>query len=216
MERVVARALEPLAGGKPVPLPAQGAQTPVPGVIEKTIRPGEFWARLDAGQRVQVRSQADLSQGQKVAVLMPARLAERAAVLAPPAAPAAPGLLPGTAWTAFIPLDWGDGQSTAKLEVFTEKSRKHSLEKGERASYLVFTTDFKDGGRVQWSVYLKNRNVSLQIYCNEEAARRHDLGKLAEELEKRLKKLGFCLVSPTLKLKRPFRAPEGFRLNVRA
>ncbi|HET9870355.1 MAG TPA: hypothetical protein VFR02_07665, partial [bacterium] len=105
---------------------------------------------------------------------------------------------------------------SARLEVFTEKVGKHPPAKGARAVYLVFTTDFADGDQLQWSAYLKDKNVSLQLYASEDAGERHDLDRMAEDLAKRLRKQGFLLSAPVVRLKKPFRVPEGFRLNVRA
>jgi hypothetical protein len=211
MERVVAAVpgnLSSLAGPK-AKYPAE-----VPAVIEKTIRPGQFWAALGNGEKIKVHSAADLSVGQKVTILIPK-----------PEGLARPGSIPenrplvekgATIWTALIPFDFEPGEGVAKLEVFTEKIKKHSLEKAARASYLIFTTEFENGDTLQWSVYLKGKSLSLQIYSNEKTAERHDMDKLSREIEKRLKKLGFSLTAATVRLLKPFKVPQGFSLNVRA
>jgi hypothetical protein len=124
----------------------------------------------------------------------------------------------GMVWAASLPFDFapGSGGGVVKLEVFVEKVKKHSLEKASRASYLVFTTDFENGDTLQWSVYLKGKNLSMQIYSSEKTAQRHDMDKLSGEIEKRLKKMGFVLTAPTVRLLKPFKIPRGFSLNVRA
>ena len=194
---------------------ALSAAGPGAGVIEKEIRPGQFWARLDTGQRVLVHSAASLSAGQKVTVL-PAPAAAAMTKAAP--IPAAPDLggSEGSFWTVLMPFDFGWGESTAKLEIFVEKNKKSASPQAGRASFLVFTTDFADGDRVQWSLYLKGKNVSLQVYSGDQTVRRHDIVGMSAEIEKKLRKMGFILAAPTIRLARPFKVPKGFGLNVRA
>ncbi len=216
MEKVVAA-----AGGNFSPNPLGGIKNlrSVAAVIEKNIRPGQFWAALENGERIKVHGAAELTVGQKVTVLMPgpanADRAKAATLLAESGPLADKSAM---VWTALLPFDFapGPGGGVAKLEVFVEKVKRHSLEKAGRASYLVFTTDFENGDTLQWSVYLKGKNISLQIYSSEKTAQRHDMDKLSGELEKRLKKLGFVLTAPTVRLVKPFKIPQGFRLNVRA
>jgi hypothetical protein len=209
MERVVAVGGALSTPGKAADLPGAA------GVIEKQIRAGQFWARLESGQRVRVHSSADLSAGQKVSVLPAPTAAPAPAEMTKVASPALVDQA-GAFWTVLMPFDFGLGESTAKLEIFVEKSKKHSLDKAGRASFLIFTTDFADGDRVQWSIYLKNKNVSLQIYSSDGTSERHDIVKLSAEIEKKLKKMGFLLAAPTTRLAKLFKVPKGFGLNVRA
>jgi hypothetical protein len=215
MEKVVAAVIGSLSNlkgslGMPAGLKTQGT---VSAVIEKNIRPGQFWATLETGDRIRVRSAADLSVGQKVTVLVPKAVeVARPEIIAPLPAVMDKGT---NVWTALIPFDFGTGEGSAKLEVFTEKTKKHSLEKAARASYLVFTTDFENGDTLQWSVYIKGKHLALQIYSTEKTAERHNIDKLSREIEKRLKKLGFALTLPTTRLVKPFKVPQGFNLNVR-
>jgi hypothetical protein len=186
----------------------------VAAVIDKNIRPGQFWATLENGDRVRVHSAAELTVGQKVTVLVPKPV--NAAEVSPIPENRLLADKSGMVWTALLPFDFASGEGIVKLEVFAEKVKKHSLEKAGRASYLVFTTDFENGDTLQWSVYLKGKNLSLQIYSGEKTAQRHDMDKLSGEIEKRLKKLGFVLTVPTVRLVKPFKVPRGFSLNVRA
>ncbi len=215
MEKVVAAVIgnfsSSLSGGM------KNAGT-VDAVIEKNIRPGQFWAALGNGERIKVHSAAELTVGQKVTVLVPKPDSSGAAKASRPLAESRPLVdQGGRVWTALLPFDFapGSGAGVVKLEVFVEKVKKHSLEKTSRASYLVFTTDFENGDTLQWSVYIKGKNLSLQIYSGEKTAQRHDMDKLSGEIEKRLKKLGFILTAPTVRLLKPFKAPQGFGLNVR-
>ena len=213
MEKVVAAVI-----GNFLPSSSGGMKSlgTVAAVIEKNIRPGQFWATLENGDRIRVHSAAELTVGQKVTVLVP-KLADavKAGAIAQSRPLADKG---GMVWTALLPFDFASGPEggVVKLEVFVEKVKKHSLEKTSRASYLVFTTDFENGDTLQWSVYLKGKNLSLQSYSSEKTAQRHDIDKLSGEIEKRLKKMGFVLIAPTARLAKRFRIPQGFSLNVRA
>ncbi|MGH7740230.1 MAG: hypothetical protein ACREL1_08810 [bacterium] len=205
-----------VSGLKPVSPMAAGAPNSlsVPGVIEKTIRAGQFLALLENGQKVRVRSSADLEVGQKVTVLI-SPLPEGTAIQAPQTDRPLDGV-EGTFLTALIPLGFGAKGSSVQLEIFTEKVNKDPGAEKSRASYLVLTSDFGDGDRLQWSLYLKGKSLSLQVYADEGTAQRHNLEWLLPEVEKKLKKLGFVLSAPTVRLAKPFKLPKGFRLNVRA
>src|ERR1700722_20773564 len=104
MEKVVAVVIGSLANIKgslaaPAGMKSQGT---VSAVIEKTIRPGQFWATLENGDRIRLRSAADLTVGQKVTVLVPNAVeAARPGVVAPLPAVVDKGT---DVWTALIPF----------------------------------------------------------------------------------------------------------------
>jgi len=181
------------------------------GVVEKVLGPGRFIVNLADGQRVQVQGAASLPLGRRVQVVLPAQAVEPARMAAPAALQAEAG---GYLWSALIPLGFGGVDAYARLEVFVEKRRKMILEKSKPAVYFVFTSHTRDQGELQWSVYLKERQVALQVHADSGSPGQEKIAALARTVEERLRSLGFILMGPTVFLRKPFKAPPGFRLNV--
>lgn len=203
----------PMTGpGRPVTLPGTvgsgiGFQL---GQIEKVLEPGRFIVVLKGGARVTAMGSPALEASTRVRVFPPPGLlqgkGEKEAPLPLP-------LESGSQWTALIPLGFGGKRSAARLQVFVEK--KKPGEKGAPAVYLVFWVRTEKQGEFQWSVYLKGRQVALQIFAPSPDEKQGKLKDLVGGVEKNLESRGFKLLAPTVFLRRPFRVPEGFRLNLR-
>jgi hypothetical protein len=183
------------------------------GKIEKVIDPGRFVVVLENGERVTADGSRTLKIDNRVRVfpspdglqgvkgekeLLPPPLKENRAL-----------------WTAFMPLGFGGKESSLRLQTFGEVKMRSGLEKIPRAVYFVIWTRTEKLGELQWSIYLKERQVSLQVFAEGGGREKEGLRNLAAGVERGLKRLGFVLVTPTVYLSRPFRVPEGFRLNVR-
>lgn len=183
------------------------------GRIEKVIEPGRFVVILENGERVTADGSPALKINYPVRVL-PASDALSASKggkeLLPPSLEEI-----GTLWTAFLPLDFGGRGASVKLQAFVEVKMRNGLGKSPRAVYFVIWTRTEKLGELQWSIYLKGRQVSLQVFAEGGDREKGGVSNLAAGVEKGLKRLGFVLAAPTVYLSRPFRVPEGFRLNVR-
>ena len=183
------------------------------GVIEKVLRPGLFLVSIGDGVKLKVSGPSSLREGNRVQVLVPIQVPKR------PRTESLSNLKSsfeseGIYWNIFMPLGFGGKAAEAKLEVFVEKQSKKSLEKKSPAVYLIFTVKTEKQGEIQWSVYLKQRQVSLQVYAGMRNNFDDGLKFLIQMIEKSIKLRGFVLMTPTLVLKRPFKVPAGFRLNV--
>ena len=215
MERVVAIGLESSSGTErkfPNPVNRNNGRV-VSGIIEKVLSPGRFTVSLSSGQKIQVRGSDSLAVGHRVQVSWSVIKGAESVSAIPPVLNnlEAEGYL----WSAFIPLGFGGEGSFARLEVFVEKRRKMILEKFQPGIYFIFTAITREQGELQWSVYLKERQVTLQIHSDSGGSGRKRIEELARIVEKRLKSLGFVLTVPTVFLSKRFKAPSGFRLNVR-
>ena len=184
------------------------------GLVEKVLEPGCFVVVLGDGSKITVRGSESLRPGSRVRVLpgssnmkeseAPSRVGTQTA-----------GDESGFQWTALIPLAFGGRRAEAHLEVFVERRVKGLLEKGILAVYFVFTVQTEAQGEIQWSIYIRGKQVTLQVHAPRGESEREGLKNLILEIEKSLKKRGFLVSGPTIILNRPFKAPEGFRLNVK-
>lgn len=121
----------------------------------------------------------------------------------------------GVRLSAFLPLGFGGKGASARLEIFVEERSKSTSPKSEPASYFVFTVKTEKQGEIQWSIYLKGKGVALHVYANPKGGSKDLLRKLTQEIEKSLEVKGYILIAPTVFLSRPFKIPEGFRLNLK-
>jgi hypothetical protein len=184
------------------------------GVVEKIVEPGSFIVTLPDGMKVRVRGSESLKPGSRVQVqFAPVRLkgAERLPGITKPVQPDENGF----EWSALIPLGFGGKDAKARLEVFVERQQESAWDKVVPAVYFVFVVHTKEMGEIQWSIHMKGRHVSLQVFAPEAQGFPGVLKTLVLEVEKGLKKKGFTILSPTVYLNRPFKVPSGFRLNVR-
>lgn len=83
------------------------------------------------------------------------------------------------------------------------------------AVYLILecVTEFQT--QTQWNIYLKGRTIAIQVYPGEGIDVETAIGPLLNEVEENLKKKGFLITGPTVILKKKFKVPRGFHLNVK-
>jgi hypothetical protein len=122
---------------------------------------------------------------------------------------------PGLQLQAFVPLGFGGKKAQAILRVYVEREKEEFWKKQTPAIYFVFTTQTDKQGELQWSIYLKGRQVAIQVFSDMAHGERDGLQVMVVSVEKKLRDLGFQLMAPTVYLKKPFRTPEGFRLNIK-
>jgi len=121
----------------------------------------------------------------------------------------------GDRWSAFIPMKLGNRTSEAKLELYVERKKAGFLPKKDVIVYLVFSVKTETYGQIQWVVYLKGNQVLIQVYAEKDGMGKKDIALMIKDFEGSLKKKGFSLMAPTVILKKPFKVPTGFQLNVR-
>ena len=182
------------------------------GVVEKITGSGRYVVSTEEGQKIEVRGPASLKPGDKVQIKLISNSPKTLSAQEIDGANVLPG--DGIEWSAFIPLAFGGKDSAAKVEVYVERRRPEKQGKNEAAVYFVITVVTDTVGEVQWSIYLKGRQLSLQAFIKSTGSKREAVRTLVDQVEKTLKNKGFVFVSPTNILDRPFRVPIGFRLNL--
>jgi hypothetical protein len=183
------------------------------GVVEKIVEPGKFVVSFADGVKVKVQGQENLKIGNRVQVHFDLNQMKGNEKL-----PAPESLdkqeESGIQLSAFLPLGFGGKGATARLEVFIERQSGNGLNKFIPAIYFVFVVQTKELGETQWSIHMKGRQVSIQVFASGVQKQREKLKLLALDVEKGLKNKGFVLSAPTVYLNRRFTVPSGFRLNV--
>jgi hypothetical protein len=178
-------------------------------VVERVLEPGRFMVSLENGEKLEVRGGNSLKPGHKVQVLFeegkPSVGETRSGVSGIPKETI-------TQWTAWIPLAFGGKGSQAKLDVFSERKPGRGPSQRAFVAYFVFTVETEKNGRVQWNVHLKGRQISLQVFAPDSDV--EGLRALIGEVERALEGKGFYLTGKAVLLDKPFRVPDGFRLNV--
>lgn len=183
------------------------------GHIEKIVEPGRFVVILENGERVTAQGLRSLKVGGRVRVFPPGEIPPVSRDEGEHQSDFLRG--DGTQWTALLPLDFGGRKSSAQLRIFVEEKMGGFWAKGHRAVYFVVSTKTEKLGELQWSIYLKGRQVSLQVFADNDFFDLSALKILTNGVERSLRSKGFALAAPTVYLERPFKVPEGFRLNVR-
>ncbi len=179
------------------------------GRIDAILEPGKFVVELENGVRVTASGSRALKLDSRVRVFPPAATLTGGAEKEQPL----PLREKNFSWKALFPLGFGGRKASARLHVFLEERPESLWDKSPRAVYFVIWTRTEKLGEIQWSIYLKGRQASIQVFA--ETGGKDVLKELVSGVERNLKGLGFVLAAPTLYLSRPFKAPEGFRLNVR-
>jgi len=182
------------------------------GRIEKIIEPGRFVVVLESGVRVTADGSKALKMGNRVRVF-PSR-ETLSDLKAQKEQPADSYRGSATYWGAFLPLGFGGKKASTRLQIFVEEKQEGLWDKRSRAVYFIVWTQTEKLGGLQWSIYLRSYQVSLQVFA-EQGVNKDELRDLVASVEKTLKSRGFSLLAPTVFLEHPFKAPEGFRLNVR-
>lgn len=121
----------------------------------------------------------------------------------------------GDRLSAVIPFKLGNKTSEAKIELYVERGKAGVLSKKDSIVYLVFVVKTEAYGQIQWSVYLKGSQILVQIYAEKYGVGKKGINQMIQDFEISLKKKGFSLLAPTVILKKPFKVPFGFQLNIR-
>ncbi|HTA77662.1 MAG TPA: hypothetical protein VK791_10925 [bacterium] len=121
----------------------------------------------------------------------------------------------GDRLAALIPVKLGGKTEVAKIELYVEKEKTGFLPKKDAIVYLVFSIKTDTYGEIQWSVYLKGNQILVQVYAEKDGLGQKKIDQMIGDFELSLKKKGFSLLAPTVILKKPFKVPAGFQLNIR-
>ena len=183
------------------------------GHIEKIVELGRFVVVLESGERVTAQGSRSLKIGSPVRVFPPREILPAVMEEGEPQSYFLRN--GGTQWEALLPLGFGGKKSSARLKIFVEEKMDSLWEKGPRTVYFIVWTQTEKLGKLQWSIYLKGRQVFLQVFAEKALFDLVSLKNLTAGVEKSLKSKGFALAAPTIYLERPFEVPEGFRLNVK-
>jgi hypothetical protein len=108
----------------------------------------------------------------------------------------------------------GNKTPEAKIELYVERGKEGFLSKRDAIVYLVFEVKTSTYGQIQWSVYLKGNQILVQVYAEKDGIGEKNINQMIRDFEVSLKKKGFSLLAPTVILKKPFKVPVGFRLNI--
>jgi hypothetical protein len=179
--------------------------------VEKVLGPKRYLVSLVDGTKLTAIGPAFINKGTKVqisplSVSVFQKNAEANSRLSPHS---------GHQYSAFIPLKLRNKTSEAKLELYIEKGKDGFLSKNNPIVYLVFSVKTESYGQVQWSLYLKGKQILIQIYTEKDGAGKNDIHQMIQDFEGSLRKKGFSLLTPTVILKKPFKLPSGFQLNIR-
>ena len=183
-----------------------------PGFVEKIVEPGKYIVVTQDGQRVAAEGSRGLGIGSKVQVLRRVDLLNASKDDLRSKAPLLKDK--GLQWKAFLPLGFGGKRAGAFLKVYVESKNGEFGGEKSPAVYFVFTINTNKQGELQWSIYLKGRQVAVQVF-SDMGGREDELKALVDSVEGNLRERGFHLLARTIRLKSPFRVPEGFRLNVK-
>lgn len=183
------------------------------GRIEKVLEPGRFVVLLESGVRVTAEGSRALKIESRVRVFPPREISSE--VRTPKGSSVDLWNESGTYWAAFLPLGFGGQNASTHLQVFVEEKPEGFLNKSPRAVYFIVWIRTEKLGSLQWSIYLKGHEVSLRIFAEQGSVDRVGLKDLVVNVERSLKNKGFSFLAPTVYSERPFKVPEGFRLNVR-
>lgn len=190
-----------LLGPSVVPL---GTEFPNYARVTDVLGGGRYSVLLSMGGILQVLGEEGLKVGDPVRVIQ-----------APPSSLLGPGEEPGVPWSAFIPLGFGGRNASAELKVYIEKVSEKGLVEAKPAVYLVLECVTELQKPTQWSLYLKGRSIAMQVYPGEGIDAGEAILPLVREVEENFKKRGFLPMGPTVILKKRFKVPRGFHLNVK-
>jgi hypothetical protein len=120
----------------------------------------------------------------------------------------------GDRFTALIPFKVGNKTPEAKIDFYVECEKAGFLSKKDMIVYLIFTVKTTTYGQIQWSVYLRRKQILIQVYAEKDGNEKTTIIQMIQNFEISVKKKGFSLLAPTVVLKKPFKVPDGFRLNI--
>jgi hypothetical protein len=213
MERVFPTNVSPAFYGRGIEKSGEVFVRHKVGTIDSVLEPGRFIVKSLTGETFEAKGRVSLTAGTKVSFLLPFdhSVKYESSIERKTVETLSDG---GAFWKVFIPLGFGGEVAKAKLEVFVGAKDQKSLGKNSPAIYFVFTVMTNVLGEIQWSVYLKEHQLSLQVYSAGGKKMADQLKTLIQAVEKSLKSKGFYILAPTIVLSKSFKVPAGFRLNV--
>jgi hypothetical protein len=178
-------------------------------IVEKVLGPKVYLVSLEDGTKLTARGSASITKGTKVFVsslpVSNQNESEHSLRLA--------GEF-GDRFSALIPFKVGNKTTEAKIDLCVEREKSGFLSKKDVIVYLIFTVKTTIYGQVQWSVYLRRSQMLIQVYAEKDGDEKRTINQMVLDFEGSLKKKGFSLLAPTVILKKPFKVPNGFRLNI--
>ncbi len=184
-----------------------------PGFVEKIVGSGRYVVTLADGNQVVAQGSRGLKPGNRVQVLSRIETLTKKKEISE--IQKSLDKDPGLQVEAFFPLGFGGKKAKAFLKIYIEEKNEELLEKRSPAVYFIFNVETEKQGKLQWSVYLRERQIAIQVFSDLGDAMADVLKALVTNVEKNLRSRGYWLSSPTVYLKSFFRVPEGFRLNIK-
>jgi hypothetical protein len=181
-------------------------------IVERVLGPRRYLVTLVDGTKLTAIGSESISKGAKVRVSsLPALAFQQKGLDDNLKIPAKNG----DGLCAVIPFKLGNKISEAKIEIYVEREKAGILSKKDSIVYLVFVVKTETYGQIQWSVYLKGSQILVQIYAEKDGVGKKGIKQMIRDFEISLKNKGFSLLAPTVILKKPFKIPIGFQLNIR-
>jgi hypothetical protein len=178
-------------------------------VVEKVLGPKLYLVSLEDGTKLTARGSASITKGMKVLVsslhVSNQTGSEHRVRLEGEN---------GDRFSVLIPFKVGNKTPEAKIDLYVEREKTGFLSKKDVIVYLIFTVKTTTYGQIQWSVYLRRKQMLIQVYAEKDGNEKKTINQMIHDFEDSLKKKGFSLLAPTVILKKPFKVPNGFRLNI--
>jgi hypothetical protein len=178
-------------------------------IVEKVLGHKLYLVSLQDGTKLTAKGSASISKGMKVQVSSLPVFEQK---------DSGDGLnfarKNGDRLSVLFPFKMGNKTPEAKIELYVEREKEGVLSKRDTIVYLVFAVKTSTYGQIQWSVYLKGTQILVQVYAENNGSGEKNINQMIRDFEGSLKKKGFSLLAPTVILKKPFKVPFGFRLNI--
>jgi hypothetical protein len=181
-------------------------------IVEKVLGPKRYVVILEDGTKLTVIGSESINKGAKVRVSSLSAFAFQQKDLE---GNLKISVKSGDRLSVLIPFKLGNKTSEAKVELYVEREKAGFFSKKDPTVYLVFFVKTQAYGQIQWSVYLKGNQVLVQIYAEKDGEGKRTINQMIQDFEVSLRKKGFSLLAPTVILKKPFKVPTGFQLNIR-
>ena|ERR1700677_3252418 len=181
-------------------------------IVEKVLGPKRYLVTLGDGTKLTAIGSESINKGSKVRVSSLSTFVFRQKDLEDNLKISVKN---GDRLSVLIPFKLGNKTSEVKVELYVERGKAGFFSKKDSTVYLVFFVKTQAYGQIQWSVYLKGNQVLVQIYAEKNGEGKKTINQMIRDFEVSLKKKGFSLLAPTVILKKPFKVPTGFQLNIR-
>jgi len=179
------------------------------GIVEKVLGPQLYLVSLEDGTKLTAKGSANITKGMKVKVSSLPVFNQNDSEYK-----VRHGEKSGDRFSVLVPFVISNKTSEAKIDFYVEREKRGGLSKKDAIVYLVFTIETLTYGQVQWSVYLKGNQILVQVYAEKDGSGKKNINQMIRDFEVSLKKKGFSLLATTLILKKPFKVPTNFRLNI--